>query len=594
MIILTDAFVFSFNRNHEFGRYSLLIKENRIAEMVKSSDSDQKENTKVKKWIEQYGSYAEIIDCSTKIIIPPFYNSCIKSEGSLIHYLLRNRHYENNEGDIYTDFIFNYIHQELQTDEMKTDLQNIYNYSFCKNLKSGTGAFNEVSLRKDANHFHPITNALKLTGQKISLSYPVKQDIAAIRDYKYLNPAYYLTDENLLTIYDISNLTELRSHNIERLFLEVATNKEVTKKFRQTFRKPVIMFLDDYNLIDCNTSLINPIYLSYEEIKIIKDKGANIIICPSDLIHFTNHYFPIDDFISQGINYTIGTGWLGEDLMTEIGVFRNKYKELNISSEELLKSALSSTGEIYFGVSPGQNQIEPNKPADMIFIDLSDIRFQFYPESYNFNDICDFIIDNFSVRSISDVMIGGDFKVKNNKFVNSDENKIIEQANETRKRLYKAGKYEQLSARKKQKENIEKLDLRGRDDEEIKMFSETGESISEIESKEEFRIKSKVTTPKHRVTPGQKNLFEETNDINIIQSEDYRENPLINLLFTEIAETKNIDEEISQLKEQAKSIDERIMKKAVPAEKKPDKNKILQTESKIELPKNVKLKFGDD
>ena len=112
MIILKNAYIFTFNESRDFGRYSLLIKENRITDMVRISElSGEKENTKVQKWIEQYGERAEIIDCSSKIIMPPIIDSCVKSEGSLIHYLLHNRHYESPEGDIYTDLILNYIYR---------------------------------------------------------------------------------------------------------------------------------------------------------------------------------------------------------------------------------------------------------------------------------------------------------------------------------------------------------------------------------------------------------------------------------------------------------------------------------------------------
>jgi len=113
---------------------------------------------------------------------------------------------------------------------------------------------------------------------------------------------------------------------------------------------------------------------------------------------------------------------------------------------------------------------------------------------------------------------------------------------------------------------------------------------NEIESKEEFRIKSKIPSFRQRTVPGQKNLFDDNESNPIIQSEDYQETPMLNLLFTEITEAKNMEVEILQIK----SIDEILIKKLPPAEKKSVKIKTSASESKIELPKNVKLKFGDD
>jgi cytosine/adenosine deaminase-related metal-dependent hydrolase len=595
MIILKDAYVFSFSKNREFARYYILINENKITDMV--NVNDELAGEKMKAWTEKYGSSAEVIDCSSKIVMPPFINSCVKSEGSLINYLLRNRHYEVHDGDLYTDLIFNYIYQELENDEIREDLKNIYTYSFARNLKAGITCFNEFSLRKDANHVEHIAQALKITGQSASVCYPVRQELETLNDYKHLNPAYYLTDENQLTIYDITNITELRNHNVDKLFLEVATNKEVADSFRLTFQKPVIKYLDEYGLIDSKTFLINPLYLSYDEMKIIREKGASVIVCPRDLLYFTHRYFPIDDFINFGIKYTIGTGWLGEDLFKDLRFFRNKYKELNLSSVDLLKAITTVPHDMFFSLGTAGEEvfsIDVNKNADMVFVDLSDVRFQFFPESTEFEDVADFIVDNLSNMTFSDIMIGGKFKVRRNRLVNIDEDELIKSVTATRERLYRIGKYEELSERRKLNEKAQELELGSRDEEEIRLFSdsEAREETEILGDKTEFRIKARITTSRRKVSQVQKNLFEEFESDSMVQSEEYRETPEFNLLYTEIKDVEDLEGEVLQ----SKIVDEKIIKQ-VSFEKKPEKKKsppIPESKSKIELPKNVKLRFGDD
>lgn len=590
MIILKDAYVITFNRNNDFGRYSILINENRITDMA---DSSVKGTGKVEKWIEQYQGSAEVIDCSKKIIMPPFVNSCLRSEGSLLHYLLKRRHYEKAEEDLCTDLMFNYLYQELPGDAIQSDLLNIYDYSFNRSLKSGVAYLNEVSLRKDTNHLLPITNAVKNTGQKISVCYPIKQDANTIRDYKYLNPSFYVTQENLLTVYDISGITELKSINLRDLYLEVAVNKDITDQFRQTFRKSVISLFDEYGLIDSHTSLINPLYLDYNDMKIIKDKKANIIICPRDLNYFTARYFPIDDFIGHGIKFSIATGWLGEDLLKDMRLLRNKYKELNLSGAELLNSITRTPRSLYFdGNSEGDNsyRIDVNKPATFSFIDISDLRFQFFPEEFSYTGICDFIVDNLSSRNISDVMIEGVFKIKDNIILNIDEAGLVERINETREKLYKTGKYEELKKKKEAREISNKLDMTGRSDDEIKMFSEKPEEKEISEDREEFRIKIKIPAFRQKKTPGQRSLFEEFDHVSIVQSDDYQQTPMLNLLVTDPDSSKAVVDDIIQ----ARVVDETIIKR-LGNEKKTEKSaKPVNIESKVELPRNVKLKFGDD
>ena len=158
MKILKNAYVLTFNRDNDFGRYSLLVNESKVTDMA---DNTAKGAGKLAKWIELHGDTAEIIDCSRKIIMPPLVNSCLRSEGTLLHYLLKRRHYEKAEEDLCTDLIFNYLYQDLQGEQIQTDLQNVYNYSFSRSLKSGVAFVNEFSLRKDINHLIPVTNAAK-------------------------------------------------------------------------------------------------------------------------------------------------------------------------------------------------------------------------------------------------------------------------------------------------------------------------------------------------------------------------------------------------------------------------------------------------
>lgn len=604
MIILKDAYVLTLNPKNDFGKYSLLIDEEQIIDITPStsnesslkSESPAGEQTKVNKWMERYSSSVEVIDCSGKLIMPPLVNSCLKSEGSLIRYLLRNRGYERSDDNLYTDFMFNYIYQELQTEEMRQDIANIYNYSFSRYLKSGVVYLNEFSLRKDFNHLNPISGSKKLTGQKINVCYPIKHDEQVTHSFKYLNPGYYLTDEGQLTIYDISKLTELKKNSHNKLFLEVSTNKEVVEKFRHTFNKPVVSLLDEYGLVDQSTSLINPIYLSYDELKLIADRKANIIICPRDLLFFSTRYFPIDDLLNFGIKFSIATGWLGEDLFKEIRIFRNKYRELSLTNQDLLISIIKTPRELYFHEANSNEEpccIAPNRIADLVFFDLSDIRFLLLPENYTFEKICDYVVDSLSSLNISDVMINGDFKIRDSKIVYFDENTIIENAMITRDRLYKAGKYKEISERTIRRESIEKLDPRNREEEEIKFIpvSEKNESSTEglKESKDEFRIKGKIPVFRHKSSPAQKTLFEDIESSAIIQVPEFQETPEINLLFTQMDETREIDDEIIY----SKLADAKIIKQ-VRDDNKQEKPETAKRESKIELPKNVKLRFGDD
>lgn len=592
MIILKDAYVLTLNSNNDFGRYSVLIDGNSIEDITAFGEPApaEREKTKLQKWVEKHGSYAEIIDCSSKIIMPSVINSCLKSEAVFIKYLMKNRHYESTSGDLYTDFIFNYLYQDSASEDLENDLRNIYSFSYLKALKSGISMFNEFSMRKDIRHLQPITEVIKRTGQIVSACYPIRQDIDIVREFWRINPSYYFTDENQMTIYDLSNMTELRRNGVKKLFFEISTNKEVTDEFGRMFGKPIVKVLDEYGLVDSGTAFINPLYLSYDELKIISERNSSVIVCPSDLMNFSNRYFPLDDFINSNIRFSIATGWLGGDIFKELRAFRNKYKELSLQSDMLLKSITAVPNDLYFGSNDESYCIAPGRNANISFIDLSDGRFQFYPENMDFESVCAFIVDNVTSFNFSDVIINGVFKMQNGRVLHQDENDVLKKASETREKLYSVAKYKEISERQKQKKNVEKLDLSSRDDDEIKLFSDLfTEKVSEArQEKEEFRIKGRMPVLRKKIPAAQKNLFEETDKASISQSEEYLETPVINLLYTEIENAKGIDEEVLR----NKLTDEKIIKQAS-AEKKKEKPE-TNPESKVELPKNVKLKFGGE
>jgi hypothetical protein len=257
----------------------------------------------------------------------------------------------------------------------------------------------------------------------------------------------------------------------------------------------------------------------------------------------------------------------------------------------MLKSITKIPHELYFktGEEDSGYCIKPGREATFSFIDLSDIRFQLYPESMDFNHICTFLIENVSSSDFSDIMIKGDFKIRNGKPLYFDEEELIKSAAETRENLYKAAKYSEITERQKQRKNIEKLDLSSREDDEIKLFSISFEAKEEEtgQAKEEFRIKGRIPVFRRKAEPAQKNLFDQTDKPQIVQTEQYQETPVINLLYTEFDHAKSVDEEVMR----TKLADEKIIKQARTEKKKEEQ--MSNEDSKVELPKNVKLKFGD-
>jgi len=232
-------------------------------------------------------------------------------------------------------------------------------------------------------------------------------------------------------------------------------------------------------------------------------------------------------------------------------------------------------------------------PANFIFLDTSDIRFQFLPENTEPEKVCEFLVENLTPLAISDVVLNGEFEVRNHRLQHAEENEILLRAAATRKRLYTVGKYAELKKRSEERKDIEQLDLRSRDEYEIKLFSDSqaaggGTRIESPDEVETFRIKSKLSIFKKGASRSQKNLFDEPEITQLQQTAEYKESPEFNLLYSELEETRQIEQELLQ----ARITEAELLRRS--AQRKAAATPPAEEGKKIELPKDVKLKFGDE
>ncbi|SDK94624.1 amidohydrolase family protein [Natronincola ferrireducens] len=203
------------------------------------------------------------------------------------------------------------------------------------------------------------------------------------------------------------------------------------------YGKGLIEYMDELGLINERTSLVHFIWVSEKEIDIVKDRGANVVHCPSTALHLGSGITPVDQFIQKGLNVAIGTdgGNCGNLSMFEkirLAALLHKVGQPNydhwITAIDALKMNLNN-GARAMMQRDEIGSIQVGKEADLAILDTTSMLWQ------PINNITHQLVYGESGSSVEMVFVKGKKVIENGKAVFVNEEDIISEAREAVERL---------------------------------------------------------------------------------------------------------------------------------------------------------------
>ncbi len=129
--------------------------------------------------------------------------------------------------------------------------------------------------------------------------------------------------------------------------------------------KSTLQVLDQYGLIGPNSLLVHCCYASDEDIALIEERKATVVICPTSNLRLGNKLPPLPKFVAEGINVSIGTDGLvtnpSPSLVEECLVARRLWPEL---SDFDFFSCITNNPARALGLDVGSLKV--GSPADLI------------------------------------------------------------------------------------------------------------------------------------------------------------------------------------------------------------------------------------
>jgi 5-methylthioadenosine/S-adenosylhomocysteine deaminase len=318
-------------------------------------------------------------------------------------------------------------------------------------IKSGTTTFNDMYF-----YMEDVAEAVKESSIRACLSYGMidfgdeekrenefKENISLIKNYN--NSA----DGRIKTLFGPHSTFTASEELLKRVRKEAdkynvgihihmnETKKEIDDVVESTGKRP-FKYLEELEFLGNDVIAAHGVWLSKEEIEIIKERNVNISYNPCSNMKLSSGIAPIQNLLSKEICVSLGTDSVASnnnlDLFEEM-----KFASLLQKVDTMNPEALTSPQTIQMATINGAKalnlqeeigSIEIGKKADIILIDKN---------SVNLNPMSNILSSNLvyaaNGSNVDTTICDGNILMENRKLTNLNENLIIKKANKAIKEL---------------------------------------------------------------------------------------------------------------------------------------------------------------
>ena len=190
----------------------------------------------------------------------------------------------------------------------------------------------------------------------------------------------------------------------------------------EEYGKDPVEIMRDTGFLEGGAILAHCVQMQGDDIDIIKASGSTVVTNPASNAKLGNGFAPISDFTAKGVNLCLGTDGTASNntlnMFREMGLLSLIHKGIHedptaMPAQEVL-AAVTVNAAKALGMEGKLGVIAPGACADLLFIDLK------APSMYPPNNIISSLTYSASGSEVSDVMIGGDFVMRNRMLLTID------------------------------------------------------------------------------------------------------------------------------------------------------------------------------
>lgn len=436
--IITNGLVLTLDKDNSAGIFNIVIKDGKIAEV------DQTDRLTPEYIAENYPD-AEITDAKNKLIMPGFVNSHLNSSTRLSKIFFKRNIYDSLANNISLDLLWNYFKSEKNAAE----LYELILYSYTKALMEGETSLVEVSECLSSEFYTGVLEQSEKIRQKLMLCAPdstMNDKLASQKEPHFIR----FGREDSVNTYSLNALKKYIDEETTMVCCDVLSSEKAVTEIKNSFGKSPVKIFDDYGILNEKIYFTNPVYITESDMELISEKKASVIFNTTDYIKLAKGRMDVNALMDEGVNILLGTGYLGNNILSEIKVFAGMFYTPKIKYSNLLRMGMNSP--VYAGGS-----IAAKMPADIVMMSLEDARNYISIPDTDGEKIAEFIIENLSTKDIREVIINGESVVRDGAPVSESIDDMQEKVKELSEEIFRVGNYFEFKERYLMKKRVDEL-----------------------------------------------------------------------------------------------------------------------------------------
>jgi 5-methylthioadenosine/S-adenosylhomocysteine deaminase len=424
MKIIENGFVFTGDGQNRAGRLTLIIQNGRIVEIGRRAEA-----------IKATHPNAEVIDMAGKILLPGFVDAHHTGESFILRYLTCGQPMSRWNKNPVINRAFDYLHKEATFQEFLT----LYRLSYYAALKSGVTTLAEYGIDTPEHSFAAALEAMRQTNQRGFIGLHNGDQIEAARKLheSSIRFAFVITGEEILTTYNLQTSIHSARELQWPIILHLGQTQHAFNIVKKKFNKSIAQLYSDYRAIDSPVHLLHLSCFEDGDFEIIAKSSAPLVYSPSAILRKETEIPPFGELLRHKITLALGTDWGAAQPLENIQSYCSILKTLGLQHQQAfdLLALHTKNGASALGLNADIGTIETGKKADIVFIDLSEFRMNSILTDNNAEQILEVVLHEASSQQVSDVMINGEFYIREGHVLTYSEEDLTREGQSIFKKL---------------------------------------------------------------------------------------------------------------------------------------------------------------
>ena len=423
--IIENGFVVSGSAKNQIGCMTLIVQGNRILEIGRRADA-----------VKVQFANAEIIDAAGKIIFPGFINAHYRGESFILRFLTASLPAARWGKTASVRAAIDYLRSKATYEE----LLSMYRVAYFSALKSGITTICEFGMDYLDVSLRASFEALRQTEIRGTIGVHNGDQIEAAHSLKSdsIQFAAVAPDEDELTLYNLQSMVRMANEYHWPLILRLGETQRAADLLKKNFNKSAVKLCSDFHLFDYSLQLVNMNCFETGDIEILAKNNTSLITGPISLVKKGFALPPYADIKKNKVPLTLASDWGAIDPFATMHLYAQIQGFLGIEPDTSFDLLALHTSQAARAMKKESEigTIEPGKKADLVFCSAAGLKFQPLLNQEYEERTLNVLLDELSGQDIFDVMIGGEFYVREKNILTySEEDLIFEEKNLLQKLL---------------------------------------------------------------------------------------------------------------------------------------------------------------